>query len=227
MQFEIWKYLASKKLLPKYLRCRLHNRVQLVPKFNSHLSCSNFNWFHWISSIFSWPCSTRSQIYIKSETGQRMISKYFVWNNVNSMRQETLFRINAGFEPESLGLANTSTTRLSEQVKSGLETSLTDNLYCWQLDRACGWSLPAQDTSQSQDRQSGAVCKASNQSSNLTEWTGGQCGKVSMGGETFAFHGEFSTLPLILSVSKYSRNICGGRNERLSITAGVQYLTKK
>ena len=40
MQFEIWKYLASKKLLPKYLRCRLHNRVQLVPKFNSHLSCS-------------------------------------------------------------------------------------------------------------------------------------------------------------------------------------------
>ena len=32
MQFEIWKYLPSKLFLPKYLSCRLHNSVQLVPK---------------------------------------------------------------------------------------------------------------------------------------------------------------------------------------------------
>ena len=31
MQFEIWKYLPSKLFLPKYLSCRLHNSVQLVP----------------------------------------------------------------------------------------------------------------------------------------------------------------------------------------------------
>ena len=31
MQFEIWKYLPSKLFFPKYLSCRLHNSVQLVP----------------------------------------------------------------------------------------------------------------------------------------------------------------------------------------------------
>ena len=33
------EHLASKKLLPKYLRCRLHNRIQLVPNFNSYRPC--------------------------------------------------------------------------------------------------------------------------------------------------------------------------------------------
>ena len=74
--------------------------VVYIIVFNSSLNlihifpaaCFNCNWFHWISSIFSWPCSTRSQIYIKSETGQRIISKYFVWNNVNSRKWEWRIR---------------------------------------------------------------------------------------------------------------------------------------
>ena len=39
MQFEIWKYLPSKLFLPKYLSCRLHNSVQLVPRCFILLYC--------------------------------------------------------------------------------------------------------------------------------------------------------------------------------------------
>ena len=82
MQFEIWKYLHSKLFLPKYLSCRLHNSVQLVHIFPA--ACFDWNWSYCKSSICSWPYSTRTQIYFKSETGKRIISKYFVWNNWDS-----------------------------------------------------------------------------------------------------------------------------------------------
>ena len=67
------------------------------------------------------------------------------------------FRIPTGFEPEPLRLASQALDYQSSL--SRVETSptglTTDNLYCWQLHRACGLSTPTQDTrSQDGDRHS-------------------------------------------------------------------------
>ena len=66
-----------------YCSTRPHNFIHILPA--DYLNC---NWFFCKSSICSWPYSSRTQIYIKSETGQRIISKYFVWNNVSSRKWE-------------------------------------------------------------------------------------------------------------------------------------------
>ena len=61
----------------KYLMSCFETSVQLVPKFDQFLPvvCLNWNWVYCKSFFCSWLCSTSSQIYIKSETGQRPISK--------------------------------------------------------------------------------------------------------------------------------------------------------
>ena len=80
MQFEIWKYLPSKLFLPKYLSCRLHNSVQLVPTilFTSFLQPASIETDP-IANPLSAVDHIRTQIYVKSKTGKRMISKYSVW----------------------------------------------------------------------------------------------------------------------------------------------------
>ena len=52
------------------------NFIQILPA-----ACLNWYWVYVKSFFFSWLCSTGPQIYIKSETVQRTISKYFLWNN--------------------------------------------------------------------------------------------------------------------------------------------------
>ena len=52
------------------------NFIHILPA-----ACLNWNWFHCKSFFCSWLCSTRPKIYIKSETGQGTISKYFDWDN--------------------------------------------------------------------------------------------------------------------------------------------------
>ena len=55
-------------------------------------ACFNWNRFYCKSPIYSWPYSTCTQIYVKSETGQRISSKYFVSNNVSSRKWEWKIR---------------------------------------------------------------------------------------------------------------------------------------
>ena len=44
-------------------------------------ACLNWSWFYCKFFFCCWLYSTSPQIYIKSETGQRTTSNYFVWNN--------------------------------------------------------------------------------------------------------------------------------------------------
>ena len=52
------------------------NFIQILPA-----ACLNRNWFYCKSFVCTWLCSTSPQINIKSETGQKAVSKYSIWNN--------------------------------------------------------------------------------------------------------------------------------------------------
>ena len=60
-----------------------HNLFHILPAARW-----NCNWFYCQLFFSIWPCSTSPQIYIKSETEQRTISKYSVWNNQISIKWE-------------------------------------------------------------------------------------------------------------------------------------------
>ena len=80
--FFVWNISIFRLVFNSPLTC--------IPIFPA--ACFNFNWFFCKSSICSRPYSTPTQIYFKSETGQRIISKYFVWNNVSSRKWEWRIR---------------------------------------------------------------------------------------------------------------------------------------
>ena len=78
------------QIIIKYLELVFTDHIQLVPQFFHILpaACCDCNWFYCKSFFCIWPCSTSPQIYIKSETEQRTISKYSVWNNQISIKWE-------------------------------------------------------------------------------------------------------------------------------------------
>ena len=58
--------------------CCFEASVQLVPKFTSFLQPA---WIETGSIVNPSPAAGCVQLYIESETGQRTISRYFLWNN--------------------------------------------------------------------------------------------------------------------------------------------------
>ena len=80
------KFTNIHKIFVKYLNTYnqfLGLHIQLVPKKIHILPAAylNCNWLCCKLPISSWPYSTSPQKYIKSETGQKTIPKYSVWNN--------------------------------------------------------------------------------------------------------------------------------------------------
>ena len=80
------KFTNIHKIFAKYFNTYnqfLGLHIQLVPK-KIHIfpaAYLNCNWLCCKLPISSWPYSTSPQKYIKSETGQKTIPKYSVWNN--------------------------------------------------------------------------------------------------------------------------------------------------
>ena len=86
----LWKWNVKltniHKIFAKYFNTYnqfLGLHIQLVPKKIHMLPAAylNCNWLCCKLPISSWPYSTSPQKYIKSETGQKTIPKYSVWNN--------------------------------------------------------------------------------------------------------------------------------------------------
>ena len=80
------KFTNIHKIFAKYFNTYnqfLGLHIQLVPKKIHILPAAylNCNWLCCKLPISSWPYSTSPQKYIKSETGQKTIPKYSVWNN--------------------------------------------------------------------------------------------------------------------------------------------------
>ena len=72
----------------KIFAVSVRSYIQLVLKISftmwiSHPSCNLLELKLILLYILFLLCSTSPQVYIKSETGQRTISKYLVWNNWN------------------------------------------------------------------------------------------------------------------------------------------------
>ena len=79
----LWKlYFLAYKYLPNL--CQMFSNSKRTRPQKLHIlpaAYLNCNWCCCKSSISSWPYSTGPKKYIKSETGQKTIPKYSVWNN--------------------------------------------------------------------------------------------------------------------------------------------------
>ena len=83
MESEISKYSQNICQIFQHLQPVFRTSHSTRPQKNHILPAAylNCNWLCCKLPISSWPYSTSPQKYIKSETGQKTIPKYSVWNN--------------------------------------------------------------------------------------------------------------------------------------------------